>query len=167
MKKQITWCFTLALVASTAHAEFEQDKVYVGGGLGINTPDNNGFDSELGFQLFAGYELPFTLDHGIHFAAEAGYKYKGDFRYDDNYNGNNYPSRSFTTDGLWFGGVGQYPVDEKVDILARVGYDFGDFNGVHIGAGAEYALTNVVSLRAEYIIGSDLNTAQFTTVYHF
>jgi len=167
MKKQVTLCFTLAMVASSAHAQFEQDKAYVGGGLGLNTPDDGGFDSALGFQLFAGYELPFTLDHGINFTAEAGYKYKGDFQYHYNYNGNNYRSNTFSGDGLWVGGLGKYPIDDKVDILARVGYDFGDFDGLHIGGGAEYAVTNRVSLRAEYVIGSDLNSAQLNTIYHF
>lgn len=84
-------------------------------------------------------------------------------------------SVSATVSGFWISGVVSYPVSEftnaewakKVDLLGRVGLDFGDDDGLLYGVGAEYSLSEQWAVRGEYVLRSNINSLQANVVYKF
>lgn len=139
-----------ALVAASlgtlgAHAE----GLYVGGSLGsTNYPSNvNGIDgsgSGAGGKVFGGYQFTPNI------ALEGGAVEFGRIR-------NN--TGRLSSHGLFLDAVGTAPLNDKWSLLGRLGMDRVDFNtsagksngnGIHVGLGAQYALTSRVSLRAEW-----------------
>lgn len=153
---------TIALVLATPAianaAELEADRFYAGGG--ISTNDLHGEDST-GAQVFAGYELPFSLGEADT-AIEVGYQDAGDF---------DRPRRNIRGDenisGLWTTGVASLPVADNVDLVGRFGADFGDDDGLMIGGGVGVDLAPRVELRGEYVIRDRTESLQANVLYRF
>lgn len=152
----------IALVLATPTianaAALEADRFYAGGG--ISTNDLHGEDST-GAQVFAGYELPFSLGKADT-AIEVGYHDAGDF---------DRPGRNFRGDeniaGLWTTGVATLPVADNVDLIGRLGADFGDDDGLMAGGGVGIDLAPRIQLRGEYVIRDRTESLQANVLYRF
>lgn len=173
MKKAIV-AGALALVVggvSIAHADQLQG-VYAGGGLGYNS-FGSGWDDAVGFQVFGGYQLDELVgDMGdLSLAVEIGYMNSGDFEREYCLNGwmgyTECYSVEFDAKGIWSTAVVSYPVAQDVDLLGRLGLDFGDDDGLMFGAGVGYSVTNEIQLRGEYVIRDNIDSLQANLAYFF
>ena len=135
----------------------DSKQIYFGAGLGLN--DGNFGDSAVGFQVFAGLPIPienkqFNLD------VEVGYMDSGNFE-------KNLPvlgKASAKANGLWGTAVVSIPMKDKVDVLARIGLDIGDDDGVMIGAGVGFEMNSNMDLRVEYVMRDTIDSFQVNLV---
>ena len=170
MKRSVIFgLFMLASAGSPAIAEesktitINASNFYIGGGLGFNTLAGG---SGRGFQLLGGYEFDFTLNGDILTSIELGYMDSG------NFSANTYsPDGSFKTSnkatGFWLSVVETVPVSKNIDALVRLGFDFGDDNGLMVGAGGAYNFNRHFALRSEYVVRDAVNSFQFNLLYSF
>jgi len=156
---------SLAMVSSfVAHAEAEAQgidakNIYVGGGFGFNSLP--GFGSARGFQFFGGYDFDFKINEDISSAVEIGYMDSGNF---DTFKGF---SRSEDAKGLWMAVVESVPLSSKTDMLVRLGYDFGDDDGLLLGTGMQYKFNTKLAFRMEYIARQNINSLQANLLVKF
>ena len=147
-------------VSATALAEaFDSKRIYVGGGLGFNSLP--GFGSARGVQVFGGYALKSKLNEDISTALEIGYMDSGNF---DDFN-NTFNAGDAT--GVWIAAVESVQLTRKVDMLARFGFDFGDDDGLLLGAGMQYKFDTKVALRTEYVAREHVNSLQVNVFVNF
>ena len=140
-----------ASISFAAEPLLDRGKFSIGGG--VSTNDLNGISgSEVGFQFFGAYNLnQINLMDGVRSSVEAGYMDYG-----------------FNTEsgGIW----GSYVVDGNISgqfrWLARLGYDFGDDNGLLIGGGLGFVLNQKMGLRFEYVVRDNLDSLQFNFIYN-
>ena len=162
MKKVISLIALLSLgavVSVEAQAEgLDAKRFYAGGGLGFNNAP--GFGSARGFQFFAGYDFNFKLNEDISTAVEIGYMDSGNFK---QFNG---VSASDAT-GFWASAVESVPLSSKTDMLVRLGYDFGDDDGLLLGAGMQYKFDTRVAFRMEYVARENVNGLQANLLFKF
>jgi hypothetical protein len=165
MKKIIS---TLALVSlsmvSSFSAQAEEQGLdaknfFLGGGIAFNSLP--GFGSSRGFQFFGGYEFDFKINDDISTALEVGYMDTGDF---DAYNG---PSSNTDAKGLWVAALESIPLSSKTDMLVRLGFDFGDDDGLLLGTGLQYKFNTKLGLRMEYIARQNVNSLQANVYVKF
>jgi hypothetical protein len=125
-------------------------------GLGVSWNDYDGLhDNAFGYQFFAG--LPIPVDMGkIGLAAEVGYMNAGEADIDTPF-GNNGKAEA---DGIWANAVFDIPMNESVELLGRIGLDFGDDDGLMIGAGIGIPMNNDIDLRFEYVIRDNIKSLQ-------
>ncbi len=158
----------LIAISANANAEFDQTKLYIGGGLGYNDIDSafSSVDNAIGFQGFVGYSLEdlVELAEGIRLAGEVGYMTTGDFDYDNDFCSS---CKIDAATGLWATAVIDYAINEQFEVLGRLGMDFGDDDGLMYGAGAGFNINEQVSIRAEYVIRDNINSLQANGVYRF
>ena len=134
------------LPASQAHA----GEAYVGAGIGESHFDNkvdgvsSGNSNGVNGTLYGGYQF------NKNFAVEGGFANLG--------HTDNNLAQSVGAHATYIDAVGFLPVANKISLLGRAGVDHVKFSsdaghdagtGIKVGAGAEYALTQNVSLRAE------------------
>ncbi len=153
-----------ALFATTTQAEefIDVDAIYVGAGLSSNSA--SGLDSAMGYQIFVG--MPLNINMGsVSSALEVGYMDSGEMDACVNVpffgtvcNGDN-------ATGLWANYVAAMPVSEKVDVIGRLGLDFGDDDGLMLGVGAGYNIDAKMDVRAEYVIRDNINSLQVNLAY--
>lgn len=161
--KKIIPILALALVATQANAEDLYSKpFYLGAGVGFNNINksyynNNNYyndnDSDaVGFQIFAG--LPLAVNIGsASLAVEVGYMDSGEFD-----NGRN-------ARGLWSTAVVELPLNSNVNLLGRLGYDFGDDDGLMAGAGVGFPIASRTALRIEYVARDHIDSLQANLVF--
>lgn len=161
MKKIL--CVSLLLTTTCLHAEqppLDISKLYVGASLTHNVIDSpfGGRDLDAnGVGLFAGYEFDNDMDQ-INTYLEVGYSQTDDFFDNEDIN------------GLWVSGLLQKTlpeIDPRLSVLARLGLDFGDDDGLFLGAGGAFQLTPHFSMRAEYINKDATTVYQLGGVIHF
>ena len=141
----------LMLASGTvAAAELQADRFYVGGGINSNDVDG---ESATGHQVFAGYELPTRLGRADT-AVELGFWDSGDYDVD-------------TPAGERAAGVASYPVASQVDLVGRLGADFGDDDGLLLGGGVGFGLAENMELRGEYVLRDETESLQANFVYGF
>lgn len=158
--KKVTCLLVLMASTFTAHAEgIDTSRVYLGGGLSFNSLP--GVGSARGFQFLAGYEFPALLNDDISTALEVGYMDSGDF---DRINNNN---KLNAAEGVWAAFVESVPVSNKVDVIGRLGYDFGDDDGLLLGAGMQYKFNTKAALRMEYIAREHVTGLQANVLFKF
>lgn len=156
--KKTAFAVGLALASSSVLAQgFDQDNLYVGGGIGINSI--TGLDDATGFQVFVGYELDMNDLDPVKLAVEVGYMNSGDFKW----GGFNAGSAS----GLWATAVGSYALSPELSFVGRLGLDFGDDDGLMLGAGVGYAINQQIAVRGEYVIRDNIDSLQANIVYRF
>ena len=146
--------------ASVAQAqEFDQRRLFFGAGLSANSVD--GADNHAtGFQFFGGYNFgefapKFQID------AELGYMDSGKFK--KSVFGQTVED---SAKGLWATGVARYMATPQVELIARLGYDFGDDDGLMAGIGAGYIVNPHLKLRAEYVVRDNIDSIQFNLVFY-
>ena len=161
MMKKVMSVLVLMLLASTAYAEgaIDAKRIYVGGGLGFNSLA--GFGSATGFQFIGGYEFASKMNDDITSSLEIGYMDSGDF---DRYNSS---TTANAAKGAWMAYVGSVPLTAKTDVLARLGFDFGDDDGFLIGTGMQYKFTTKVAMRMEYVARQNVNSLQANVLFKF
>lgn len=160
MKKIVLLAALISLV-TTVYAEesaIDAKRIYVGGGLGFN--DVSGSNAQ-GFQFLAGYDFNFKINDDISSALEFGYTDSGKFNYYDG-GGNNKAIK-----GAWVSMVESVPLSSKTDMLARLGYDFGDDDGFMIGAGTQYKFNTKAAMRMEYIARQHVSSLQVNVLFKF
>ena len=150
---------SLMLVALQVTAKEEPAKgidsrqIYFGGGLGFN--DANFGDHAIGFQIFAGLPLAIKTDN-IKMAVEVGYMDSGSFEKNNPVFG----KVSTKANGLWGTAVATVPLQDEMSLIGRFGLDVGDDDGIMIGAGVGFNLTNKMDLRVEYVIRDTIDSLQ-------
>ena len=131
-------------------ALLDADKFSVGGGLTSNSV--TGSSDEMGFQVFAAYDLnQVKFIDGVDSAVEFGY---GDFGF----------ANSATS--IWGNFVIDGPISGQFGWVGRAGLDLGDDSGLMFGFGASYIMNQKLDLRLEYVIRDDVNAMQFNVLYH-
>jgi len=158
--KKIIAVLAIMMMASSVSAEgvLDAKRMYVGGGLGFNSLP--GYGSARGFQFIGGYEFEAKLNEDITSALEIGYMSTGDFSQYKGPSGGN-------VKGLWAAMVESVPLTSKTDMLARLGYDFGDDDGFLLGAGMQYKFNTKLALRMEYIARQNVNSLQANVLVKF
>ncbi len=163
MMKKVIYGLALMFLASSVQAEaqgpIKADQLYLGGGLGFNSLP--GYGSAQGFQFFGGYNFAFKMNDDISTALEIGYMDSGDF---DQYKGG---SSNRDATGMWMSAVESVPVSNKTDVLVRLGYDFGDDDGLLLGTGVQYKFTTKVAMRMEYVARQNVTGLQANVLFHF
>ena len=164
--KKVTGLFVFVVLAMLAHVEalaeaqgVDAKQFYVGGGLGFNSLPGAG--SATGFQLIGGYEFKTKLNEDITSALEIGYMDTGNFE-----NINN-TTKSDDVSGVWVAMLESVPLSRKADMLARLGYDFGDDDGLLLGTGLQYKFTTKVAMRMEYVARQHVNSLQANVLFKF
>ena len=135
----------------------KRQNIYFGGGIGFNSLP--GYGSGVGAQLLAGYQFDFMINNDISTAIELGIMDSGDF---DSYNS------SGTVDdatGVWLNVVESVNISPKFDMLVRAGLDFGDDDGLMVGAGIGYKFNDRTSWRTEYVVRDHVDSFQFNVIY--
>ncbi len=159
--RKIIFILALMSMVSSVNAEGVVDakRIYIGGGLGFNSLP--GFGSARGFQFIGGYDFNFKLNEDISSALELGYMDTGSFSQYKGFNSNE------DAKGLWLSMVESVPLSSKTDMLARLGYDFGDDDGFFLGTGLQYKFNTKLALRMEYVARQNVNSLQANVLFKF
>lgn len=142
-----------AMAASQGGSGFDPNHLFFGAGLSLN--DVSGSDKGLGYQFFGGYEFG-ELAQNIKFDAEIGYMDTGDM---------DFPVGSARAKGLWANGVGRFVLNPQWELLLRAGLDFGDDDGLMVGAGAGLNLNKQSTLRFEVVERDHVSSIEVNFVY--
>ncbi len=151
--KKIVGLLLLAGLSMNAPAfEFEQKKLYIGGGMAFNTFSSG---NAAGYQWFTGYDLSqyMSLGHRLTFVPEVGFTSSG----------NAVP----VYNGLWANAVVRYKMNAKMKYINRLGLDFGDAFGTMMGAGVEYIVDEHITTRGEIVMRGDFTSYQVNVLYWF
>lgn len=161
MMKKLVCILALTVLSSVAHAEgsIDSKRIYLGGGLGFNSLP--GYGSARGFKIFGGYDFAAKINDDISSSIELGYMDTGDFEQYKGYNSNE------DVKGLYLAMVESVPLSRKTDMLARLGYDFGDDDGFLLGTGFQYKFDTKVAFRMEYVARQNVNSLQANVLFHF
>ena len=151
----------LALVAmlfssAAAGQGFDLRRLFFGAGVSQNKV--SGLDNGTGFQVFGGYNFP-AIARNLYVDAEAGYMDTGKFK-------RTAPTLETKAKGLWGSGVARYMVAPQWELLGRLGYDFGDDDGVMVGVGGGYIVNKNLKLRLEYVMRDTVDSLQFNVVFY-
>ena len=161
---KVSRLIAVALIAvglcSVAAAQgFDNRRLFFGGGLGSNSI--SGADNATGFQIFGGYNFrelapKFSVD------AEAGYMDTGKFKRTLPVIG----TVETKAKGLWGSGVARYMITPQFELLGRLGYDFGDDDGIMVGVGGGYIVNKNLKLRLEFVQRDTVDSLQFNVVFY-
>ena len=163
----ILMLFSSASLASNGGSiTLQTSSFYLGGGLGFNSHKGG---RSTGYQFLGGYEFAGKLAGGIASAIELGYMDTKTFETKDLNDGSssNIGPASQKAKGFWLNYVGSYPISNRVEGLWRVGFDFGDDDGLMAGAGLGYNFNRHWALRSEYVVREAVNSFQFNLLYGF
>ncbi len=154
--KKIIPVLALLITTSTAYAQnLDTKQIYFGGGLGYNSVNTNFYNNSdaVGFQVFAG--LPLAVNMGsAALAVEVGYMDTGNF------------DRGGSANGLWSTAVASVPLNNKLKLVGRLGYDFGDDDGAMIGGGVGFPVANKMDMRVEYVVRDHIDSLQANLVIY-
>ena len=148
----VSLSFSAGLLAENGPL-LDRERLAIGGGVALNSI-NGPVDDELGFQIFAAYELPtVNVMQYVNSSIELGYM---DYGFDGE-----------DTNGLWTTFVLDGAIKSQWGWLARLGLDLGDDSGFMFGAGVSYAWDTQLSVRAEYVIRDEVDSLQLNVIHHF
>lgn len=144
----------MALSSVAVAQAVDTSRLFFGAGLSSNK--ESGTDSAVGWQIFGGYGFG-QVASNFYLDAEVGYMDTGNME------------RSGRPDvkanGLWAAGVGRFLLTPSVELIGRVGLDFGDDDGLLAGIGAGLILSKNMKLRLEYVQRDNVDSWQFNFVY--
>lgn len=158
MKKTIA-VMGLVIASASVHAQnINTKQIYFGAGISSN--DISYANSAVGFQVFGGIPLNVNLGN-VQTALEVGYMNSGNFDV-------NTPFGTYSTNatGIWSTAVATLPLQNNLDLVGRLGYDFGDDNGMMIGAGLGVPVANNMKVRFEYVIRDHIDSLQANLVIY-
>jgi hypothetical protein len=119
-------------------------------GAGVSSNEESGTDSAGGYGFG-------EVTRNVFIDAEVGYMDTGDM--EKNGGGD------VKANGLWATGVGRLMIAPSFELIGRLGYDFGDDDGVMAGIGVGYLLTKKIKLRFEYVERDNVDSLQFNLVF--
>jgi len=157
--RKLSIIFIAMLITGTSYAVDNSSKLYLGGGLGLYSVDSLAFSDGTGYQIFAGFDLPVKMGKGK-LSIEAGYMDSGDIDYGVGW----WTVPVYRAKGIWSTAVFSLPVQRKLNVLARAGLDVGDDDGLMIGAGLGFNISNKMEIRGEYVIRDIVNSLQLNFV---
>ncbi len=159
MMKKLIILFVSMSFASYVQAAggLNANQIYLGGGVSSN--DAFG-DDATGFQLFAGMPMPVKMGKAK-LLAEVGYMDSGEFDYNVPFFGN---VGKYSIKGLWANAVVEMPVGTSINLIGRAGLDFGDDDGLMIGAGIGIPAGKTFDIRFEYVIRDHVDSLQANVV---
>ena len=160
--KKLSFIFFAMLVTGYSYA-VNSDKLYVGGGLGFNSLSAIDFSDGLGYQLFGGYTLPVKMGKGK-LSLEVGYMDSGDMEVGAIPTFFGPVVIEDKAAGLWGNAVYSLPLQDKLNLLARLGLDIGDDDGLMFGAGVGFKLSSKMEVRGEYVIRDTIDSLQVNFV---
>jgi len=138
-------------IADESEPLLEKSKFSIGAGISYNSISGPVSD-EIGFQLIGAYDLSqVNLVESVKSSVEFGimdYGYSGD------------------STGIWATYVVDGPISGRFGWLGRLGYDFGDDNGLMLGAGLSWEANSKTDFRFEYVIRDDVDSLQLNYLYH-
>lgn len=162
MNKKTILLSALLTASQVNAAGLDAKQIYFGGGLGYN---DIGFDEAVGFQLFAGLPLPVKLGNGT-LSAEVGYMDSGSFdQRVPTFPGFPDVTASAKAKGFWGTAVLDFPIQDQISVIGRLGLDIGDDDGLMIGAGLGFDVNKNIELRAEYVIRDNIDSLQANLVF--
>jgi len=129
------------------------NNLFFGGGVSSN--EVSGSDSAVGWQIFGGYGFG-EVTKNVFIDAEVGYMDTGNMTK----SGGNVKAN-----GLWASGVGRLMVAPSVELIGRLGMDFGDDDGLMAGIGVGFLLTRSLKLRLEFVQRDKVDSVQFNFVF--
>jgi opacity protein-like surface antigen len=129
------------------------NKLFFGGGVSSN--EVSGSDSAVGWQIFGGYVFG-EVAPKLFIDGEVGYMDTGTMKRSGG---------DVKANGLWASGVVRYMVAPNVELLGRLGLDFGDDDGLLAGIGVGFHLSKNAKLRLEYVQRDKVDSVQFNFVY--
>lgn len=155
--KKILPLLGLLLVVTQANAADQGSRpFYFGAGIGFNSVHNNhnfyNDDDAVGFQVLAGLPLTARLGSAA-LSVELGYMDTGSF------------DRGGSANGLWSTAVASLPLNNDLKLLGRLGVDFGDDDGVMVGAGVGFPMANKTDMRIEYVIRDQIDSFQVNLIF--
>jgi hypothetical protein len=145
----------IGMVLSSAAVAQAVDTSRLFFGAGLSSNEVSGSDSAVGWQVFGGYGFG-QVASNLYFDAEVGYMDTGDMER---------PGGDVKANGLWAAGVGRFLATPNIELLGRLGLDFGDDDGLLGGVGAGLILTKNIKLRLEYVQRDKVDSWQFNLVY--
>ena len=69
--------------------------------------------------------------------------------------------------GLWLAMLESVPLSSKTDMLVRLGYDFGDDDGLLLGTGMQYKFDTKIAMRMEYVAREHVHGLQANVLFKF
>ena len=143
----------MALSSVAVAQGLDTSKLFFGAGLSSN--DVSGSDSATGYQIFGGYGFG-EVTPKVFIDAEVGYMDTGNMtRRGGNVKAN----------GLWANGVGRLMLAPSIELIGRLGLDFGDDDGLMAGIGAGVLLSKNFKLRLEFVQRDNVNSVQLNFVF--
>ena len=143
----------LALSTVAVAQGLDTSKLFFGAGLSSN--DVSGSDSATGYQIFGGYGFG-EVTPKVFIDAEVGYMDTGNMtRRGGNVKAN----------GLWANGVGRLMLAPSIELIGRLGLDFGDDDGLMAGIGVGFLLTRSLKLRLEFVQRDNVDSVQLNFVF--
>lgn len=125
-------------------------------GAGVSSNDVSGSDNAVGGQIFGGYGFG-EVTRNVLIDAEIGYMDTGKMKRGG--------GGDVKANGLWANGVGRLIIAPSVELIGRLGLDFGDDDGLMAGIGVGFLLTKNVKLRLEFVQRDSVNSVQFNFVF--
>ena len=124
-------------------------------GAGVSSNEVSGSDSATGYQIFGGYGFG-EVTPKVFIDAEVGYMDTGNMtRRGGNVKAN----------GLWANGVGRLMLAPSIELIGRLGMDFGDDDGLMAGIGVGFLLTRSLKLRLEFVQRDNVDSVQLNFVF--
>ena len=124
-------------------------------GAGVSSNDTSGSDNATGWQIFGGYGFG-EVTPKVFIDAEVGYMDTGNMtRRGGNVKAN----------GLWANGVGRLMLAPSIELIGRLGMDFGDDDGLMAGIGVGFLLTRSLKLRLEFVQRDNVDSVQLNFVF--
>lgn len=153
----------IIMLINSSHLRAEplnSDNFYVGTGVSFNTL--SAFGNATGVQLFGGYDMDVYFNGDIDAALEIGYMDSGSF---NDFGSSNKFSGSNKAKGIWLAMPFRVAINKRLDTLMRVGADFGDDDGIIVGAGLGYNMGAKAAFRIEYVVRDHINALQFNVLF--
>lgn len=131
--------------------------LYTGAGLTWNQLSN--YDDAVGANFFIGSHFKNLMTTYIQADLEVGYFYSGDFT--------SRKIKDVDAKGFWVSGLVRLPVTSQIEIMGRLGADFGDDNGLLAGVGLAFNVSQDWQLRLETVQRDNISSIQLNTAYHY
>jgi opacity protein-like surface antigen len=157
-------CLALGMSGVEAAQGLDSKKLFFGAGLSSNSM--SGTDSALGYQFFGGYNFG-EVQHRLNLDLEVGYMDTGNMKSTVCLPLVGCVSTEAKAKGLWSTAVARYSLSPSIELLGRLGYDFGDDDGLMFGVGLGFPMSKQLTLRGEIVERDHVESLQFNAVFHF